>query len=143
MHKPLHDMTDAEAIAAYGTEPTHYESVGQWQDSGDMDHRYAEKRHGGMNHYAAKVQSYEEVMGREYPYDRPVKESARDQRILKQYAHEQQVKNINQKHNAELRQLKDSLGKKRMAGILIAAGLAGTVSSAVMDAFDVNNFSLK
>ena len=143
MRKPLHDMTDAEAIAAYGSDPTFYESVGQWQDSGEIDRRYAEKRHGGMDHYAAKVQAWEEVMGREYPHDRPVKENARDQRILKQYAHEQRVKNINQKHNAELRQLKDSLGKKRMAGILVAAGLAGTISSAAMDAFDVDNYSLK
>ena len=142
MQKPLHEMTDAEAIAAYGTEPTRYESVGQWEDSGEMDRRYAEKIHSGMDHFAAKVQSYEETMGREYPHFRPGPRSARDKRIAGQYAFEQQMKNVAQKHNAELRQLKDDhkkQGSRRMAGLLVATALAGSSGGLIADYLDADN----
>ena len=142
MHKPLHDMTDAEAIAAYGTEPTRYESVGQWEDSGEIDRRYAEKIHSGMDHYAAKVQAFEETMGREYPHGRPGGKSERDKRIAGQYAFEQQMKNVAQKHNAELRQINEKHKKqngRRMAGILFATALAGGGTGLLMDYLNVDN----
>ena len=135
-------MTDAEAIAAYGSDPTFYESVGQWEDGGNIDRLYAEKIQGGMNHYAAKTQAFEETMGREYPHFRPGPPSARDKRIVKQYAHDQQIKNINQKHNAELRQLKEShkkQGRRRMAGILVATALAGSSGGLIADYLDADN----
>ena len=142
MRKPLHEMTDAEAIAAYGTEPTRYESVGQWEDGGEMDRRYAEKINSGMDHFAAKVQAFEETMGREYPHFRPGPPSARDKRIVEQYNHDQRVKNINQKHNAEMRQLKDDhkkQGRRRMAGILVATALAGGSGGLIADYLDTDN----
>ena len=163
MPRPKNDkpLTREQKLERYGA--GYDESVGQWDDAGDLDRFYevhtARKklnRPGGLSHYAAKIDGYEQVMGREYPYFRPGPPSDRDRMLTQRGVneilageHPQLLARIKELEAAKQTRKEGPLAlmpDARMAGIALAGllgagGIGYAIAANQQSRQDPNQFS--